>query len=1362
MNKFILPFIITLFLILPIQLFAQIKPGDIVEENISPYLSTPADNYVVRIPVVIICFLPTKNGIDLDVTQASDYWSVGEITLNKLKANINTNNNRIKFSLEEGSRYRGYKDKTVQPYLGYSIIKYITVYEQVPVSNYKIGDDNGTPVYAPDYNAIFERFQLSEIVTAQNVKEVWLWYGEPANPSYPCYNDSIAKTIPKHVSFVESNMSSPTTGDISNSARIIDDLPILGHTYVVYSYNFRRSQAEAIHDHGHQLESILSYINQKQEGSTELFWQKFVGRGPNFEAPIGRCGDTHHPPNTLVDYDYMNNTLVDSDIEGWKPDGGNKKKVNVDTWGKILYNWPGVTDFSQRIETNWYLYWMQNMPGYKNTITYKNSVMTNWWEFTANWDSCIFSNVGLYKSNERSLSDLNINYMTYNQYVQDDHPLFDIGSITDVFDYNTSTLARTQNINPLVITLNFKKPVNLFACKILTVEGDGLWTIEGAQNTNDINNKNGSYKKLINNRNLISGKLDSTSFSTYSCGVIRLTLKRTTGDNYVHLSDWHLFAHYLNLSNDKVEFSYNSNISKTIDLLSDVNWEITNIPNWLIVDKSSGVGNSTITLTAIANTSTTLRVAKLKVSGNESKIDTITISQNAALPELTISTNSVTISATANNSDAFDIISNINWTIINDQNWLTVSSYSGSGNKTITLTALANPTTSSRTATVTISGSGVTSKTITVTQEGATPVLTISTNSLTVSSLANSTKAFDITSNISWTITSDQDWLTVNPNSGSGNKTITLTALANLNTSSRVATLTISGIGLNSKSITVSQSGNTTELTVSADSLKIAATANSSEKFEITSNTNWTLSRNQSWLTASSYSGTGSKNITLTASANPSGNSRVAILTISGNGITSKTIIVTQDGATPALTVSTNNISVPAWNSTKSFNISSNINWLVESSQNWITISNTSGSGNSTVILNILTNPSIEKRTAIVTISGNGISASKIIISQDSSAPSLYVSKWVLTISGAANSQNTFNITSNISWQAKSSQSWLILDNVSGKGNATLTLTALENPTTVSRTATVTISGTGVYTNTINVTQNGADPLLSISTDSINIESDLCTGTFDIISNTRWTVTCDQYWVTASGCSGSGNGKVSFTATLNPMVVARIAKITIYGLGISAKLITVIQKGAKVILNVPETKIDLKEGVNNFSITLTSNTDWTLTSDQNWLDFSQSSGFGNALINMAVFQNNDTSRRTAKLSINAIGADSKTIIVNQFGANKKPMYINVLIKQPGIENCINSLVNSRSDENQIIIYPNPSNNFIILKNENILLNGKIEITIYDHLGKAVIIDEGIINGSFEMQINVSTLSKGLYILKFRFRNDIVVKKIIIE
>ena len=377
------------------QVFAEeISP---VYEKIDPYLATPVPGHLNEIPVVIMRFLPTPDGINLDISKAPDFWDLGEISLDELKASIDLFDKRVKFMLEEGTRFRGYKDTAAAPSIGYRVVEYITVYEQTPKGPISTHLRDGTPLYSPDYHKIFERFNMEHYVNDLGVKEIWMWMGG-VNSDFPCYDPNIHKPEDFR-NWWESNMSSPLTGDISNSNRDNTDLPIYKSTYTVYGQNFRRSHAEAVHNHGHQLEAILSHVNQLQFGNTDLFWKQFVGQDEEGNFITGRAGWTHMPPNTTKHYDYTETmTLVESDIEDWTPENSGKKTlVNVDTYGKLKYSFPDKDheQIQQLIESKWYIYWMQNMPGYNNGIQYENKVMSNWWEFTADWDKSISSDLGL-------------------------------------------------------------------------------------------------------------------------------------------------------------------------------------------------------------------------------------------------------------------------------------------------------------------------------------------------------------------------------------------------------------------------------------------------------------------------------------------------------------------------------------------------------------------------------------------------------------------------------------------------------------------------------------------------------------------------------------------------------------------------------------------------------------------------------------------------------------------------------------------------------------------------------------------------------------------------------------------------------
>lgn len=303
-------------------------------------------------------------------------------------------NRRVKYGLEQGSRFRAYRLPTARPSLGHRIVDQITVYEQTPPGKI-VGSDQGDPVWEPDGFEIFERFDVRHAVEVLGVKEIWFWGGGLSR--YPCFDPALHH--PRDFrGGSESNMSSPLTGDISNNNRDPSDLPVYDRTCIVYGCKFRRSQAEALHDHGHQLESQFTWVNDRQDGNSDLFWKKWRGQDAFGKRVTGRCGDTHCPPNTVADCDYLNPALVWSDIEDWGPDhGGVQKLTNVDTWGNLVFARPDdLTDFSQRVETQYYTYWMMSMPGYSNGLVDGPEQITNWWQFVGDWDGALAAGRGLH------------------------------------------------------------------------------------------------------------------------------------------------------------------------------------------------------------------------------------------------------------------------------------------------------------------------------------------------------------------------------------------------------------------------------------------------------------------------------------------------------------------------------------------------------------------------------------------------------------------------------------------------------------------------------------------------------------------------------------------------------------------------------------------------------------------------------------------------------------------------------------------------------------------------------------------------------------------------------------------------------
>lgn len=89
----------------------------------------------------------------------------------------------------------------------------------------------------------------------------------------------------------------------------------------------------------------------------------------------------------------------------------------------------------------------------------------------------------------------------------------------------------------------------------------------------------------------------------------------------------------------------------------------------------------------------------------------------------------------------------------------------------------------------------------------------------------------------------------------------------------------------------------TLPLTVSENSLPMAATANSKATFDITTASNWNISSLSPWIKADVVEGTGNAKITLTGDLNYTPDIRVGTVVISENTVPMQTVTVTQSGS---------------------------------------------------------------------------------------------------------------------------------------------------------------------------------------------------------------------------------------------------------------------------------------------------------------------------------------------------------------------------------------------------------------------------------------------------------------------------------
>jgi len=256
---------------------------------------------------------------------------------------------------------------------------------------------------------------------------------------------------------------------------------------------------------------------------------------------------------------------------------------------------------------------------------------------------------------------------------------------------------------------------------------------------------------------------------------------------------------------------------------------------------------------------------------------------------------------------------------------------------------------------------------------------------------------------------------------------------------------------------------------------------------------------------------------------------------------------------------------------------------------------------------------------------------------------------------------------------------------------------------------------------------------LNVSATSLTInEAVNSTGTFNLTSlNTYWTITSSESWLTVSSLTGTGDASITITALENTSTSPRTATVTIAGTSVEPKTITVTQKGVAIYLNASVASLPLgsAEGANG-TFDITSNTTWTASSSETWLMVNNASGFGNVTITVTAQKNPTINTRNATVTIKATGIPDKTVIITQVGS------------PTGINDTENTFVR---------MYPNPVNSVLYFEG----LSENTQVSIYDMEGTLVLKKQ-----LFNDNLDISTLSRGVYTIKLENKSESISKKLV--
>ena len=531
----------------------------------------------------------------------------------------------------------------------------------------------------------------------------------------------------------------------------------------------------------------------------------------------------------------------------------------------------------------------------------------------------------------------------------------------------------------------------------------------------------------------------------------------------------------------------------------------------------------------------------------------------------------------------------------------------------------------------------------------------IVTSGISVES-AEQSVTLSFSTNVVWSATTSADWITISPSSGeAGKNSVKVEVEENRTGQPRSATITISDKeSMQKVSVTIRQEALKASLTVSPESLEFSANKGE-EMLNVTSNTDWVITKDAEWITLDSDKGKGLATIAAGVTENTSLTSRTGTITVStSDGSVKKTVSVRQSGADVIFTIDKNEFNVAAVGESFSVKVTRNIGYKINSQPEWVKQTGKVPSGNTdTYTFTAEANTSTEAREGVIVFCNDNNECVPVTVKQAGANATLSVSPAELTFTANTESKS-LDVTSNTAWTAASGASWAKLNKTNGSGNAQIAVTAEENTAITQRSATITIkTADGKATATVKVTQSAANVIFSVDKNEHSVAAAGGDFSVKVTHNIGYKINSQPDWVKQTGKASSGNvDTYTFNAEANTSTEAREGVIVFCNDNNECVPVTVKQAGANATLSVSPASMTFTAKSESKTFTVTSNTDWTMTSDAAWVKLSATDGSGNAQVTVTAEENTATKQRIATITLKTKdGKTTATVKLSQNGAD---------------------------------------------------------------------------------------------------------------
>lgn len=500
-------------------------------------------------------------------------------------------------------------------------------------------------------------------------------------------------------------------------------------------------------------------------------------------------------------------------------------------------------------------------------------------------------------------------------------------------------------------------------------------------------------------------------------------------------------------------------------------------------------------------------------------------------------------------------------------------------------------------------------------------------------------KQVSISSTQNWSFSEQAPWLSISPTSGNGSSSVTVTAQENRSgdeARTSIFYVSSSDEGWSFRQMmSAEQHAAVPYIRVSEAAIMFSGKA-SSATITVESNTNWTASGGNDWLTITISQD--KSIITLSAKENLTGDARSTSIILSGS--TTQTITVVQNIAN--ITAETQLLSFEQAGGTLALSIESEASWTADATRSWVDVSPTSGSAGSGILsISLAPNSGTNTRYAYVNLRIGGNTIIEVKIAQDG----IELSADESLDFKALGETKSLNVKSNVDWKVISKPDWIDISAYSGVGDATLSVTASNNPDANNRNGEIVIGRDGVTGQAkVRVSQEGKT--LTLGSTFLQFGDRASSQDLSISTNGSWLASSQQNWISFSPRSGTGDGTTEVAVTENNDTNNRNGSILVAVDNLS-KTVDVQQQGK--YFTVDNTELTIPSTGGTLTVSLTTNDRWTasLEHNANWIKLSSTSGDDDTVISLTLSDNPSVNSRTETLLITPENCQGVRVIVRQ-------------------------------------------------------------------------------------------------------------------